>query len=87
MGKYFNYIHIIQMVSQRIDEAVQLESVFYTAKQDAPTKAKPNFCTNWISYVISPFFVISIPFTFIYLLLIIHSSIIPSFNKYSLSPH
>lgn len=34
MRKYFIYIHIIQLVSQRIDEEAQLESVFYTTKQD-----------------------------------------------------
>lgn len=73
MRKDFIFIQIIHMVSQSIDEKDQLESVFYMAMQNAPTMAKPSFCTNWVSYVTSPFFVTSIPFTCICLLPIIHS--------------
>lgn len=72
MRKDFIFIQIIQVVSQSIDEKAQLESVFYMATQNAPTMAKPSFCTSWIAYVTCPFFVISSPFSFIYLLLIIH---------------
>lgn len=73
MRKDFIFIQIIHMVSQSIDEKYQLEPVFYMAMQNAPTMAKPSSCTNWISYVTSPFFVTSTPFTFICLLPIIHS--------------
>lgn len=62
------------MISQSTDEKAKLESVFYMTTQAAPIKVKPCFCTSWISYITSLFFVISTSFTFIYLLLIIYSN-------------